>query len=128
MVRDKQKKNIYQKEYYQQNPERRKEYMKQYNIKRYENALQSLYNGVILNMSLWSSWFTKKSMSGKITYDITATEGFDLMAKKCFYCGEFAITLDRLNSNLTHTYDNCVGFTYNYEFAVRFCVGSRRRS
>jgi len=132
MVQDIQKKKEYQKnyhkDYYQKNRqnildkaktynhpdmEHRKEYKKQhnkkYNDKRYENALQSLYTGVILNMSLWSSWFTKKSMSGKITYDITATEGFYLMAKKCFYCGEFAITLDRLDSNLTHTRDNCVG-------------------
>jgi 5-methylcytosine-specific restriction endonuclease McrA len=38
----------------------------------------------------------------------TALDAFDMMVQGCFYCGEFAITLDRSDSNLIHTRDNCV--------------------
>lgn len=119
MLTDKQKqtKKIYYQEYYKEykfpNPENRKQYRKKSEqmstIKRNENALSSLYYGTILNVALWYSWFNKKRDGRRATYDLSAEDAFDLMIKRCFYCGDFAITLDRLDSNLSHTLENCVG-------------------
>jgi 5-methylcytosine-specific restriction endonuclease McrA len=34
---------------------------------------------------------------------------FDMMVKGCFYCGGVATTIDRVDSKLEHTPENCVG-------------------
>ncbi|AGE50832.1 hypothetical protein PBCVCVB1_408R [Paramecium bursaria Chlorella virus CVB-1] len=120
---------IYQKEYYQRNKQKVLDRMKEYenpnpdNRRKYlnerqkkidqqirENAIQSLYIGLIINLSVWSTWFRKKACASKnIIYDMNDLDAFYLMVKRCFYCGEFATTLDRLDSNLTHNVENCVG-------------------
>lgn len=128
MGRDKQKQKVYQKvyqkKYYQRNkqkileyknpdPEKRKKYRnycdKKYRSSRYESVIQSLYAGVILNMALWCSWFNNKHHSRKTAYDLSAEDAFILMLKRCYYCGDFATTLDRLDSTKDHTSENCVG-------------------
>ncbi|AGE59071.1 hypothetical protein PBCVOR070422_353R [Paramecium bursaria Chlorella virus OR0704.2.2] len=107
--KDSQKLKEYKQKHYQDN----KQTLNQLAQARREEARQSAYDsliaGVILDMRLWNLWFNKKDDKKNKTYDLTALEAFDLMKQQCFYCGEFAITLDRLDSNLPHTIENCVG-------------------
>ena len=72
--------------------------------------MKSLLIGYIIDFTLWSKWMiTKNSNHNNINYEIDDNDAFDLMKKRCYYCGDFAMTLDRLDSNLSHTVDNCVG-------------------
>jgi len=100
-----------QKEYQQKHHQRNKELVHARRQARREEAREGAYKsliaGFIVDMRLWNLWFNKKDTI--VPYNITALEAFDLMAKKCFYCGEFATTLDRLDSSKEHTYENCVG-------------------
>ena len=50
-------------------------------------------------------------MNNKHSYseDFTNDVMFDMMVKGCFYCGDIATTIDRIDSKLEHTLDNCVG-------------------
>jgi len=127
--RDKQAQKEYNKAYYQKNKDKildhKKEYKKQNDkkvkesskkkntkilIKLNENAIKSLLNGYIIDITLWSKWMSfKNSKYNDIVYEISDNEAFDLMEKKCYYCGDFAMTLDRLDSNKSHTAANCVG-------------------
>ena len=72
--------------------------------------------GEILDLKKWNQWCnntirnvgkqSKKSYSNDFTNDII----FDMMKEGCFYCGDFATTIDRLDSSIqAHTVDNCVG-------------------
>lgn len=99
-----------QREYYNRNKEKIKYKHNQYTKKLQDNAWQSLVLGIIIDIKLWDIWFTQKQTNkNDATYDLTSYEAFELMAKKCFYCNDIATTLDRLNSNLTHTTENSVG-------------------
>jgi 5-methylcytosine-specific restriction endonuclease McrA len=104
--KDPQKQKEYQQKHYQAN----KQLVYQRNKSRREEARQSSYDsliiGSILDMKLWKLWIKDKDTN--TSYDLSATESFILMMKRCFYCGEFATTLDRLDSTLTHTVENCV--------------------
>lgn len=106
--KDVQKQKDYQKQHYQKNKklvhQRRQERRKE----AYQNAYKSLLIGAILDMRLWKIWFNDKDKN-KSAYELSATEAFNLIKQRCFYCGDFATTLDRLDSNLTHTVENCVG-------------------
>ncbi|APC25678.1 hypothetical protein BST79_gp165 [Only Syngen Nebraska virus 5] len=74
-----------------------------------DNAVKSLCVGIILNTTLWSLWFNKKSSHTERIYDIDAISAFNIMSCGCFYCGYLALTIDRLDSNLPHISKNCVG-------------------
>ena len=76
--------------------------------------------GEILDLPKWNQWCNntirnggkqcKKPYSDDFTNDII----FDMMIKGCFYCGDFATTIDRLDSSIkAHTVDNCVGCCYS---------------
>jgi 5-methylcytosine-specific restriction endonuclease McrA len=107
MARDIQKLKEHQKRWYQENKKKVMSRTKNRRRNAEESAVKSLYTGVILNTHLWSFWIKEKIRN--ISYDLTANEAFNLMIQRCYYCGDFATTLDRLDSNLTHTLDNCVG-------------------
>jgi len=128
MSRDEQKQKDYQKDYYDKNkqrvlnrvknyihpdPQRRKLIQKKSGDKviqaQLDNAVNSLCVGIILNITLWTRWFGKKSSHKERIYDIDAVSAFNMMVQRCFYCGYLAMTIDRLDSNLTHTLENCVG-------------------
>jgi 5-methylcytosine-specific restriction endonuclease McrA len=76
----------------------------------YESAFKSLCVGIILNIKYWLFFWNKKTTDEKIfPYDISAEDGFEMMKKRCFYCGDLATSIDRLDNTLHHTLDNCVG-------------------
>jgi 5-methylcytosine-specific restriction endonuclease McrA len=63
-----------------------------------------------LNIKYWCFFWNKKTAEEKIfPYDISAEDGFEMMKKRCFYCGDFATSIDRLDNTLHHTLNNCVG-------------------
>ena len=79
-------------------------------IQAYESAFKSLCVGIILNIKYWLFFWNKKTKDEKIfPYNISAEDGFEMMKKRCFYCGDFATSIDRLDNTLHHTLDNCVG-------------------
>lgn len=101
------------KKYYEQNEEQKKEY----SIKRLEdqrqNAYDSIKNGKIIERKKWDMWcndIKRAATKNKHPYsdDFTNDIVFDLMVQGCFYCGQLATTIDRLDSKLDHTPDNCV--------------------
>ena len=114
-----------QKEYYEQNREKyeqtrkvSKEQKKEYDIKRYEdrkqNAIDSITSGEIIDIKNWNMWCneikrTAKRNKHSYSNDFTNDVMFDMMKQECFYCGDTATTIDRLDSKLGHILDNCVG-------------------
>lgn len=106
--KDIQKQKKYQQDHYQRNKQLVYSRSEQRRIEAKESAMKSLYAKNIIDMRLFKLWFNDKKKD-RAPYDISPTDAFNLMIQRCFYCGEFAITLDRLNSKLNHTLDNCVG-------------------
>jgi 5-methylcytosine-specific restriction endonuclease McrA len=105
-----------QKEYKQNNIDHFRELKnKSENIRKqraYESAIQSLCVGIILNIKYWDTFWNKKTEKGNeksFPYDISAEDGFEMLKKRCFYCGDFATSIDRLDNTLHHTLENCVG-------------------
>jgi len=105
--KDPQKQQECQKHWYQANKQAVYQKTQARRIEARDSAYDSLLAGHIIDMRLWKLWFNKKVK--KETYELSANEAFELMVQWCFYCGEFASTLDRLDSTLTHTAENCVG-------------------
>lgn len=98
--------------YYQEN----KEEKKSYNKKRFQNiqncAISSIENGEIENLHIWHLYCNQKRQHAKkypYSKDFTDEIFFEKMKDGCVYCGDIADTIDRLDSNLDHTPDNCVG-------------------
>lgn len=79
-----------------------------------QHAISSLVSGEIIDPRKWKSFcnvikskakYIKQPYSDDFTNDIM----FEKMSKGCFYCMDIALTLDRIDSNINHTPDNCVG-------------------
>lgn len=79
-----------------------------------QHSVDSITSGNIIDRYKWDMWCkqikngTKKNnrpYSDDFTNDII----FEMLIKGCFYCGELATTIDRIDSNLDHTPGNCVG-------------------
>lgn len=99
-----------QRIYQLNNQEKLKQTKEKHKQQMIKSSLVSLCLGYILDIKLWTAWFNAKTYSKKIaSYDLSVFDAFDLMVQRCFYCGQLATTLDRLNSNLSHTKKNCVG-------------------
>jgi hypothetical protein len=101
-------------ENYKKNQENRQEYART----RYSDIITcaiSMIVSKIIDEKKWHSFCQFKRHSGnnarKYPYSCDFTDDiiFDKMTKGCFYCGNLATTIDRLDSNLGHTPDNCVG-------------------
>lgn len=127
--KDPAKKKEYKKEYYEKNKEKFKEIFKEYRVKNKEkikedkdeyckkqkqNAYDSITSGEIIDRHKWDIWchdikksakINKQSYSDDFTNDIM----FKMMIQGCFYCGDIATTIDRVDSTLVHTLDNCIG-------------------
>ena len=82
---------------------------------RYEKTLQhacdSIKVGKIIDQSKWirlcnhiRNYNTKHPYSDNFTNDVI----FELLLQKCFYCGDIATGIDRIDSKLNHTPENCV--------------------
>lgn len=104
---------VKRKEYYEKNKEKEKEYA----IKRFEDlnqhAVVSITARYISNQSKWDMWcneIKRRATNHKNPYskDFTNDIMFDMMIKGCFYCGDLATTIDRIDSKLVHTLGNCV--------------------
>jgi 5-methylcytosine-specific restriction endonuclease McrA len=99
---------------YEQNKEDRIKYEKEKRDMRNKNAYDSITSKSIVDHKSWDQWCneikrcakkSKHPYSDEFTNDIM----FDMMAGGCYYCGDVATTIDRLDSTLDHTLDNCVG-------------------
>jgi hypothetical protein len=103
-----------QKEYYQKNREQQHKDASKYREDIRHHAIDSIMVGEIIDKTKWnarcnmiksSATCRKQPYSDDFTNDII----FEMMLKGCFYCGELATTIDRIDSKLEHTPGNCVG-------------------
>jgi hypothetical protein len=107
------------KEYYEKNKEQNKEKRNEYKAKCRESSRQhandSIKAGKIIDQYKWDQYCNHTIKSSAMcrgypySNDFTNDIMFEMMVKGCFYCGNIATSIDRINSNLTHTLDNCVG-------------------
>jgi 5-methylcytosine-specific restriction endonuclease McrA len=102
---------------YEKNKEDRIKYEKDKRDGRNKNAYDSITSKSIIVRKKWDQWCkeikrcakkSKHPYSDEFTNDIM----FDMMIQGCFYCGDVATTIDRLDSTLDHTPNNCVGCCY----------------
>jgi len=91
---------------------------KEYDTKRHEenrqNAYDSIIAGEIINKNNWDMWCNQiKTNARRSNYpysdDFTNDLVFEMMARGCFYCGDVATTIDRVDSKLNHILENCIG-------------------
>ena len=109
-IKEKRKENS--KEYYENNKEKIKENQRENNAKRKIHAVDSITSGEIIDQHKWDMWYNEiKRTNNKHPYpdDFTSDIMFEMMTKGCFYCGDIATTIDRIDSKLDHTMINCVG-------------------
>ena len=103
------------KQYYERNKGRENEADAKRREDRKQNAYDSITSGIIIDRHKWNVWCNQiKSSNSKHPYsdDFTNDIMFEMMLQGCFYCGNFATTIDRIDSKLEHTLDNCVGSCY----------------
>ena len=75
-------------------------------------AKEMLKVKVINDPDIWHSYCNKKRQDSKkypYSEDFTDEMFFEKMKDGCVYCGDMATSVDRLDSSLGHTPDNCVG-------------------
>jgi len=85
-------------------------------------AMAMLMARVITDDKLWHTYCQKKRARNATTrypfsVDFTDDLFFEKMKDGCFYCGDLATTIDRLDSSLGHTPDNCVGCCWPCNFS-----------
>jgi hypothetical protein len=104
------------KEYDAKRHEKKKEIIQARTTKRYEDhkqhACDSITIGEIIDKKKWDMWCNIiKSGNSKHPYsdDFTSDVMFEMVVQGCFYCGDMATTIDRVDSTLDHTIENCVG-------------------
>lgn len=101
-------------------PVRRKEYHASYNStyneKYYKNLNQYIIDyissGDIIDRRIWDLRCNQIKRSAKkypYSEDFTNDAMFEMMVQGCFFCGDIATTIDRRDSTLDHTLENCVG-------------------
>lgn len=104
----------YQKDYRDRNIDILLTYIDEYQEERRQNAYDSITTGEIIDQTKWDMWCNAIKSNAKknkhpYSEDFTNDIMFDMMRKGCFYCGDVATTIDRVDSTLDHTPDNCVG-------------------
>lgn len=100
------------KDYRDKNKEKIKDYREKYYYDLTQRAIESITSGEIGDRNKWDMWCNRiKSKAKKHPYsdDFTNDIMFEMMKRGCFYCGDIATTIDRLNSKIEHTPNNCVG-------------------
>jgi 5-methylcytosine-specific restriction endonuclease McrA len=115
MPRNWAKRQQYLKDYHEKN----KEQINKQKKKNYDDKIQNAYNsitlGEIIDQYKWDMWCNQiKRGANKHPYSIDFTNEiiFEMMVQGCFYCGNIAMTIDRIDSNIDHTIDNCIGSCY----------------
>lgn len=111
--------------YYEKNKEKVKGYNKIYNtvnkekntdqMKKYrELVTQNAYESIRLqDKNKWIMWCNRIKRCAKqnkhpYSEEFTNEIIFEKMILGCFYCGDIATSIDRLDSTLDHTPDNCI--------------------
>lgn len=110
-------------------PVKRKEYMDKYQLEKKEqikeqqieyyqtirqygiNSIMTGENNDIKKWDLFCNIIKSSAKKNKQPYSIDFTNDvmFEMMVQGCFYCGDIATTIDRLDSKLDHSIENCVG-------------------
>jgi len=103
--------------YYEKNKEKIDENNAKYREDIQQNAYDSISVGEIVDKNKWDMWckeIKRCAKKGKRPYsdDFTNNIMFEMMNQGCFYCGNNATTIDRIDSNLDHTLENCIGCCY----------------
>ena len=100
--------------YYEKNKEKIDEKNAKYREDIQQNAYDSITVGEVIDQRKWDVWCQIKRKPQKHPYsdDFINDNIFDMMIKGCFYCGDSATTVDRIDSALEHTMGNCVGCCY----------------
>jgi hypothetical protein len=76
-----------------------------------QHAIQSISSGEIINLKKWNTWcddIKRKAKKNPYSNDFTNDVIFKMLSKGCFYCGDLAIGIDRVDSKLNHMLGNCV--------------------
>jgi len=110
--RNKEEINTKNREYHEKNKEMHNEMNKEYQKDRKQHAVDSISVGEIIDKNKWDMWCKEiKRGAPKYPYsnDFTNEDMFEMMVQGCFYCGDIATGIDRMDSKLCHTLDNCVG-------------------
>jgi 5-methylcytosine-specific restriction endonuclease McrA len=107
----------YKQDWYQKNKETELEQKEKSHKNRKKHAYDSITSGSIIDPNTWDKWcnIIKSSAKAKkqpYSDDFTNNVMFEMMVQGCFYCGDVATTIDRIDSKIEHTLDNCVGSCY----------------
>ncbi len=105
----------YRTVYYEKNKERAKDKQTTYHEDLKTHAIESILSGKIVDRKKWELWckqIQRKAQKKPYSVSFTSDVMFAMMTKGCFYCEDIATGIDRLNSDLNHTPDNCVGCCY----------------
>lgn len=95
-------------------PEKYKAYQEEYHANIICLGLAMILAGVINDPKIWHCYCNRKRRKAKqskkpFSDDFTDEIFFEKMKYGCIYCGVLADTIDRLDSSIDHTPDNCVG-------------------
>jgi 5-methylcytosine-specific restriction endonuclease McrA len=123
--KDREKENEAKRRYYEKHKEEKKAYQKknqdkinkrakEYRDDKTRNAYDSITSKTIIDRQKWDQWCDQIKTVAAIkkhpySTDFTNDVIFDLMTHGCYYCGDIATTIDRLDSILDHIPENCVG-------------------
>lgn len=92
--------------------EKKRKYVAQRREELKQHAYESIISGIINEQHKWDVWcneIKRGNINHPYTDDFTNDIMFEMMTQGCFYCGDIATTIDRIDSKLDHTLDNCVG-------------------
>lgn len=108
--------------YREKNKEQVNKKDKEYLDDRKKHAYDSIKSGSIINSYKWDLWcdeIKRKAKQRKHPFSVDFTNDviFTMLIHGCFYCGDVATSIDRLNSDLGHTPKNCVGCCYGCNFS-----------
>ena len=97
-----------------QNQERNQERNANYRKNKKQHAYDSITSGRIIDRDTWDLWcndIKNTAIKHKHSYsdDFTNDVMFEMMVQGCFYCDDVATSIDRIDSKLDYTLDNCVG-------------------
>jgi len=101
------------KSWRENNKDQAQEYNTNYRKNRNQHAYDSITSGSIIDQNTWDLWCNKIKRHAEEKYpysdDFTNEVMFEMMVQGCFYCDDMATTIDRIDSKLDHTPENCVG-------------------
>lgn len=76
-----------------------------------QHAIDSITSGEIIEQHKWDLWcnrIKKRALKYPYVEDFTNLIMFEMMTKRCFYCDDVATTIDRWDSTINHTQENCI--------------------